>query len=180
MVQTQPKYFVTGKQSRRCRPPAGGPPKLQPRTQAGRAAARGTRGSQAHKRAPGATGARPARTTPSRQPTLPPRRPAAQSSAEPTSQARHPERPPRDDIRIVIGHHDHLHLAHQADPSHRVNHRHQRAPPLHTRITVASPRDTPLPVPMKVLLLHGTPSPKRIRGTFLHHEPTRRTSFYAA
>jgi hypothetical protein len=33
---------------------------------------------------------------------------------------------------------------------------------------------------MNVLLLRGTPSPKRIRGTFLRHEPTRRTSFYAA
>jgi hypothetical protein len=33
---------------------------------------------------------------------------------------------------------------------------------------------------MNVLLLCGTPSPKRIRGTFLRHEPTRRTSFYAA
>jgi hypothetical protein len=32
---------------------------------------------------------------------------------------------------------------------------------------------------MNVLLLRGTPSPKRIRGTFLRHEPTRRTSFYA-
>ena len=33
---------------------------------------------------------------------------------------------------------------------------------------------------MNVLLLRGTPSPKRIRGTFLRHEPTRRTCFYAA
>jgi hypothetical protein len=33
---------------------------------------------------------------------------------------------------------------------------------------------------MNVLLQRGTPSPKRIRGTFLRHEPTRRTSFYAA
>src|SRR5262245_52867319 len=28
--------------------------------------------------------------------------------------------------------------------------------------------------------MRGTPSPKRIRRTFLRHEPTRRTSFYAA
>jgi hypothetical protein len=33
---------------------------------------------------------------------------------------------------------------------------------------------------MNVLLLRGIPSPKRIRGTFLRHEPTRRTCFYAA
>src|SRR6516162_8368172 len=33
---------------------------------------------------------------------------------------------------------------------------------------------------MNVLLLRGTPSPKRIRGTFLRHQPTRRTCFYAA
>jgi hypothetical protein len=33
---------------------------------------------------------------------------------------------------------------------------------------------------MNVLLSRGTPSPKRIRGTFLRHEPTRRTCFYAA
>ena len=33
---------------------------------------------------------------------------------------------------------------------------------------------------MNVLLQRGTPSPKRIRGTFLRHEPTRRTSVYAA
>jgi hypothetical protein len=33
---------------------------------------------------------------------------------------------------------------------------------------------------MNVLLLRGTPSPKRIRGTFPRHEPTRRTCFYAA
>ena len=47
-------------------------------------------------------------------------------------------------------------------------------------LRLRSPRDTPLPLPMNVLLLRGTPSPKRIRGTFLRHEPTRRTSFYAA
>jgi len=33
---------------------------------------------------------------------------------------------------------------------------------------------------MNVLLLRGTPSPKRIRGAFLRHQPTRRTCFYAA
>jgi hypothetical protein len=33
---------------------------------------------------------------------------------------------------------------------------------------------------MNVLLLRGTPSPKRIRGTFPRHQPTRRTCFYAA
>jgi len=33
---------------------------------------------------------------------------------------------------------------------------------------------------MNVLLLRGTPSPKRIRGTFPRHAPTRRTSVYAA
>jgi hypothetical protein len=32
---------------------------------------------------------------------------------------------------------------------------------------------------MNVLLLRGTPSPKRIRGTFPRHAPTRRTCFYA-
>jgi hypothetical protein len=47
-------------------------------------------------------------------------------------------------------------------------------------LRLRSPRETPLSVAMNVLLLHGTPGPKRIRGTFLRHEPTRRTCFYAA
>ena len=47
-------------------------------------------------------------------------------------------------------------------------------------LRLRSPRDTPLPLPMNVLLLRGTPSPKRIRGTFPRHAPTRRTSVYAA
>src|SRR5580704_7085315 len=47
-------------------------------------------------------------------------------------------------------------------------------------LRLRSPRDTPLPLPMNVLLLRRTPSPKRVKGTFLRHEPTRRTSFYAA
>ena len=47
-------------------------------------------------------------------------------------------------------------------------------------LRLRSPRDTPLPLLMNVLLLRGTPSPKRIRGTFPRHLPTRRTCFYAA
>src|SRR5438552_10218387 len=48
-------------------------------------------------------------------------------------------------------------------------------------LRLRSPRDTPLPLPMNVLLLRWDTKPdKRIRGTFLRPASTRRTSFYAA
>src|SRR5205809_5013366 len=48
-------------------------------------------------------------------------------------------------------------------------------------LRLRSPRDTPLPLPMNVLLLRWDTKPdKRIRRTFLHPASTRRTSFYAA
>src|SRR5262249_9143287 len=47
-------------------------------------------------------------------------------------------------------------------------------------LRLRSPRDTPLPLATNVLLMRGTPSPKRIRRTFPRPGPTRRTSFYAA
>src|SRR5881392_1054808 len=48
-------------------------------------------------------------------------------------------------------------------------------------LRLRSPRDTPLPLPMNVLLLRWDTKPdKRIRRTFLHPATTRRTSFYAA
>src|SRR5262249_28677080 len=48
-----------------------------------------------------------------------------------------PERPPRDDLRVVIGHHDHLLRARQVDPGDRIRHRHQGAQPLQPSIAVA-------------------------------------------
>src|SRR6266536_1322600 len=48
-------------------------------------------------------------------------------------------------------------------------------------LRLRSPRDTPLPLPMNVLLLRWDTKPdKRIRRTFLRPASTRRTSFYAA
>jgi hypothetical protein len=89
-------------------------------------------------------------------------------------------RPARHDFRVVIGHRDHLHLARQADPSDRVNHQHQGAQPLQPRITVAttSLHDT--------TVTHQRPpaardtKPEAHRGDVPRHQPTRRTSFYAA
>jgi hypothetical protein len=48
-----------------------------------------------------------------------------------------PERPPRDHLRVMIGHHDHLLAARQIDPGDRVRHRHQAAQPLQASIAVA-------------------------------------------
>src|SRR5690242_20630861 len=48
-------------------------------------------------------------------------------------------------------------------------------------LRLRSPRDTPLPLPMNVLLLRWDTKPdKRIRRTFPRPASTRRTSFYAA
>ena len=118
--------------------PAGTPPSCKPRAQAGRAAARSARGSQAHKRAPGTTSARPARTTRSPQPILSPRRARPPSPAPSQHSRPGAGTPARHDFRVVIGHRDHLHLARQADPSDRVSHRHQGAQPLQPHITVAT------------------------------------------
>jgi hypothetical protein len=44
-------------------------------------------------------------------------------------------------------------------------------------LRLRSPRDTPLPLPMNVLLLRGTPSPKRIRGrSYVTHRHAERVS----
>src|SRR5690242_11698273 len=48
-------------------------------------------------------------------------------------------------------------------------------------LRLRSPPDTPLPLPLNVLLLRWDTKPdKRIRETFLRPASTRRTSFYAA
>jgi hypothetical protein len=48
-------------------------------------------------------------------------------------------------------------------------------------LRLRSPLDTPLPLPMNVLLMRWDTKPdKRIRRTFLHPATTRTTSFYAA
>ena len=117
-----------------------------------------------------ATGARSAHTTPSPPPHL-----AAAAGLRPSPAPRRDprpgtERPPGDHLRVVIGRHDHLLDARQVDPGDRFDTGTQARSRSSRALRLRSPRDTPLPLPMNVLLLVGTPSPKRIGDV-----PTSRT-----
>ena len=97
-----------------------------------------------------ATGARSARTPPSpgepRRPGSPAPSPAPHPAPRPgtgTSPGQH--------LRVVIGHHDHLLAIGQVDPDDRVAWQ-QLAQPASLALRLRSPRDTPLPLPMNVLL----------------------------
>ena len=87
-----------------------------------------------------------------------------------------PERPACNDSRVVIGHHDHLLLVGQVDPDivfvtgTSTRNRPSRA------LRFRSPRETPLPLPMNVLLPRGTPARSASGGRSSVTPPTRTTS----
>ena len=100
-----------------------------------------------------ATGARSAHTPPSPRRT-PPEQPGqpAQSNAATEVPGLAPERAPRQHPRVVVAHHHHLLTVGQVDPHDRVDHRHRLPQPASRAFRFRSPRDTPLPLDMNVLL----------------------------
>jgi hypothetical protein len=84
-------------------------------------------------------------------------------------------------LRVMISHDDHLLLVGQIDADNRVLHRHQSPQPSQpARCGCDHPAAHHYRCLRTSSSCDGTPSPKRIRRTFLHPAPTRRTSFYAA
>ena len=128
-----------------------------------------------------ATGARSARTPPS------PRRTPSPRPARRPSPARHPDPRPGtgtstgQHLRVVITHHDHLLVVGQVDPDDRVaSPAPARAAEPASRCGCGHPGTRHYRCPRTSSSCDGTPSPQRIRRTFLRPAPTRRTSFYAA
>jgi len=80
----------------------------------------------------------------------------------------------------MISHHHHLLAACQVDPDNRVRHWHQAAQPLQASIAVAVTSGHATTVTHERPAAAWDTKPERIRGTFLRHQPTRRTCFYAA
>ena len=90
-----------------------------------------------------------------------------------------PERPPRQHLRVVVGHHEHLLAVGQVDPDDRVRDRDRRPQPRKPSVPV------PIPARNTTTVSHERPPSmrwdtkpdKRIRRTFATPDPTAQNAF---